>query len=258
MMTSNKKLKPIAKKTSIVEDVIAELSNFILSGVLEGTLKKGDKLLSERELAEALGVGRSTLREAMKVLTILGLLEVKTGQGTYITDGATDFYAAPLAWGLIIGDKSINELVEARSLLEGEAAFLAATRADNDELQELSGICQKMGQAMVNKDSQAYLESDVQFHMWIAKCAHNGVITKLLNTIRNLLELWIKKVLTDIDHIEKSFQEHIDVQVSLLNRDAEGAKKAMLIHIDSAAGMLSQELSKGGRSGQEWHTRKSH
>lgn len=249
-MNISKKLNPIVKKSSIVEDVISELSNYILSGVIEGNMKTGDRLLSERELAEALGVGRSTLREAMKVLTILGLLEVKPGQGTYITDGASDFYAAPLAWGLIIGENSINELVEARSLLEGEAAALASIRASEDELQNMSNIYHKMEQAMVNKDPQAYLESDVEFHMWIAKCAHNSVITKLLSTIRNLLKLWIKKVLTDVQNIEKSFEEHSRIYHRLSERAAEEAKQAMLLHIESAARMLDQELGKNEREVQ--------
>jgi len=115
-MTADITLKPISQKTSIVEDVIQELSNYILEGIMRGSIKKGDRIPSERELSEKLGVGRSTLREAIKVLIMLGLLEVRNGQGTFITEGTSDFYAAPLAWGIIMGDKSIAELVEARLL----------------------------------------------------------------------------------------------------------------------------------------------
>lgn len=235
-------LKRIPKKSSLVEDVINVLSNFILEGLIEGTTHTGDRLPSERELSEKLGVGRSTLREAIKVLTMLGLLEVRTGQGTFVTDGASDFYSAPLAWGLIIGEKSITELIEARSLLDCEAAYFAALRATREELQELEQAFTGMQSAARDNDPVRFTEFDVKFHMVIAQSAHNAVIYQTIRTIRKLLELWIQKVLVDTESLSATLAEHEKVYQCVMDGDADGAKEAMHHHVVRAAERLTRVL----------------
>jgi GntR family transcriptional repressor for pyruvate dehydrogenase complex len=244
-MTPDISLKSISKKTSIVEDVIQELSNYILEGIMRGSIKKGDRIPSERELSESLGVGRSTLREAIKVLIMLGLLEVRNGQGTYITEGTSDFYAAPLAWGIIIGDKSIAELVEARLLLDCEAAFLATTRANDVELREIETALLDMKEACENENIQKFIDGDVRFHMAIAKAAHNAVIFQTVKAIRKLLELWIEKVLIDMDTVRATLSEHDAVYKCILSKDAEGARERIRYHVNSAITRL--QLSASGK-----------
>jgi len=231
-------LSPIPKKPSLVEDVIQELSNFILEGMIEGKLKLGDRLPSEREISDLLHVGRSTLREAMKVLTILGLLEARTGQGTFITDGSSDFYAAPLAWGLIIGEQSIAELIEARALLECEAASLAAVRATPEEREQLKQAFIDMQSAKERGDVQRFIDEDVRFHITLAKAAHNAVIFQTIKTIRRLLELWIQKVLVSAESLAETVEEHRTVVDAIRLHDAEQAKFAMQRHIGSATERL--------------------
>lgn len=233
-------LSPIPKKPSLVEDVIQALSNFILEGMIEGRLKLGDRLPSEREISDLLHVGRSTLREAMKVLTILGLLEVRTGQGTFITDGASDFYAAPLAWSLIIGEQSTTELIEARALLECEAASLAAVRATPDEREQLERAFIGMQSATERGDVQRFIDEDVRFHITLAKAAHNAVIFQTIKTIRRLLELWIQKVLVSAESLVETVEEHRAVFDAINLRDAQRAKAAMHRHIGAATERLEK------------------
>lgn len=240
-------LKPIPKKASLVEDVIKELSNYILEGIMEGTVMTGAKMPSERELSETLGVGRSTLREAVKVLTMLGLLEVKPGQGTFITDGSSDFYAAPLAWGLLIGERSIEELVEVRSLLDCESARLAALRATPDELDVLRTHYEEMVTACENEDAQAFADADVRFHLTVARAAHNAVILQTMRTIRRLLELWISKVLIDSESLEVTVNEHRKVYECIRDHNPVGSEKAMYHHVQRAANRLGTILNRAAK-----------
>lgn len=235
-------LKPIPKKASLVEDVIREISNYILEGILEGTITTGAKMPSERELSETLGVGRSTLREAVKVLTMLGLLEVKPGQGTFITDGSSDFYAAPLAWGLLIGERSIGEIVEVRSLLDCEAARLAALRATPDEVDMVRSHYEEMVAAHETCDAEAFADADVRFHLAVARAAHNAVILQTMRTIRRLLELWISKVLTNSESLAVTLDEHRSVYESIRDKKPEGSQEAMYRHVQAAADRLGTVL----------------
>ncbi len=242
MKSENSGLRPIPKKISLVEDVIREISNYILEGILQGTIQTGSKIPPERELSESLGVGRSTLREAVKVLAMLGLLEVRPGQGTFVADGSSDFYAAPLAWGLLIGERSITELVEVRSLLDCEAASLAAQRATKEELENLGQDYERMRQAMIDGDPIQFAEADVRFHMSVALGAHNTVIFQTMRTIRRLLELWISKVLVDLESLSVTLDEHRQVYERICDGDANGAKEAMRRHVQAAADRLSGVL----------------
>jgi GntR family transcriptional repressor for pyruvate dehydrogenase complex len=236
-------LKPIRRNVSLVENVAQEISNYILEGLLAGKLKKGDQLPSERELSESLGIGRSTLREAIKVLTMLGLLEIRSGQGTFITSGTTDFYAAPLAWGLIIGEKSVAELVEARLLIDSEAAYLAAMRANGEEIHEIETAFRNMEIAYKNGDTEKFTEEDVNFHMALAKAAHNAVFFQVTIAIRKLLEIWIEKVLVDVDSVHETLKEHEVIYKCILERDAEGAREGVRHHIHCATARLIQVSS---------------
>lgn len=227
-------LKPILKKTSIVEDVIKEISNNILDGIIQGTIKIGDRIPSERELSEKLGIGRSTLREAIKVLAMMGLLEVRTGQGTFITGGSSDMYAVPLAWSIIISEKSIAELMEARLLLECEAAYLSTIRASDQEVNEIEKAFIGMKAACEDGSIQAFIDENVAFHLSIAKAAHNSVILQTLKAIRKLLEMWIKKVHLDIDTAQLTLSEHERVYRCIVNKDPEGAREGIRTHLNLA------------------------
>jgi len=237
-------LKPIPKKTSIVEDVIKELSNYILEGIIAGTIKKGDRIPSERELSERLGIGRSTLREAIKVIAMMGLLEVRTGQGTFVTEGNSDFYAAPLAWGIIIAEKSIAELVEARLLLESEAVYLATIRASEQELQAIENAMITMREACEGGDIPTFVKADLAFHVSIANSAHNAVILQTLKAIRKLLEMWIGKVLVDMNAVKLTLVEHEEVYRGIVNKDPDVAREGIRNHLDLASKRLEKNIVK--------------
>lgn len=233
-------LGPISKKNNVVDDVIQELCNYILGGIMSGTFKKGDKIPSERELSELLNVGRSTIRESIKVLIMLGLLTIKPGQGTYIADGSDGFYSAPLSWGLIIGYKSIEEIIEVRILLESEAARLATIRCGSESMKTINEIIANMHRHLNNDDVKAFSAEDVKLHLTIAEAADNSAIYQMINTIRKLLEVWINRVLIDRDSMKITLQEHEAVYNCMRLGDANGAYEAMRKHIKAACMRLKK------------------
>ena len=121
---TSRHLEPISR-TTVVDEIVERLIGLIVD---EG-LKPGDQLIPERELMERLEVGRSSLREAIKTLCALGVLEIKRGTGTFVGYGDTSILTKPLAWGLFLNQTSIQQVIEARSVIEVALAGWAAERA---------------------------------------------------------------------------------------------------------------------------------
>jgi len=236
------KIKPVPARTSVVDDVVKSICDYILDGVMRGTIHKGDRIPSERELCKALGIGRSTLREAIKVLIMLGLLEIKKGQGTFVADSTTGFYTAPLAWGFIIGENSLEEIAEVRTLLESESAYLATQRADKESMRQIKDAYEGLSVAAEENDAERFTEMDVKFHLAIAQAAQNSAIFQMLSTIRRLLTIWINEVLVDYEALEITHKEHKKVYDCMRLGDAAGARAAMREHLE-AAGLRLKKVS---------------
>src|SRR5215204_3800636 len=127
--TLSRHLDPI-NRTTVVDEIVERLIGLIID---EG-LKPGDQLIPERELMARLEVGRSSLREAIKTLCALGVLEIKRGTGTFIGYGDTSILTKPLSWGLFMNQGSIQQVIEARSVIEVALAGWAAERATEEEI----------------------------------------------------------------------------------------------------------------------------
>lgn len=245
MKIVKKVLTPISRKRTLVEEVIYNLSEYILEGLFEGSLKRGDKLPSERELAEWLNVGRSTIREATKILLHLNLIEVKMGQGTFISDGTSEINVAPLTWGLILNQQSFEELLEARITIEEKCVELATHRANSKEIKLIENTLYEMEKAINNNNKEKIGEMDVLFHIRVAEAAHNSVLYQTLRTIRSLMKIWISKVVAqDPSSHEGTLNEHRIVYYSMLDKDTEGARIAMKEHIFKASNRLQKLVLK--------------
>src|SRR5262245_25549515 len=122
-------LAPISRP-AITDEIVNRLSRLIL----DERLRPGDRLPSEYALMSQLGVGRSSLREAIKTLRALGVVDVVNGNGMFVARGGAALGSKPLSWGLLMRDSGARELVDARRLIEGELAALAAERASAEEI----------------------------------------------------------------------------------------------------------------------------
>lgn len=181
------------KPHRLVDDVVNQLQQKISSGEIQ----PGDKIPTEPRLMELFGVGRSTIREAIRVLVHAGLLEKKQGYGTYLKDNP--IIQEPLAHRLYRAE--LIEVYEARKMLELEMAQLAALRRDESDLENMRKHLNTRELALEEDDRELYTKSDIEFHMAIAKASKNGIIIDLFRTFSH--------VITDaMNTLNKAYRSH--------------------------------------------------
>jgi GntR family transcriptional regulator, transcriptional repressor for pyruvate dehydrogenase complex len=221
------------------ESTVAEIARQLLSQLLSGQVRPGTRLPSERAMAEALGVGRSTIREALKSLDVLGILEVRTGDGTYLRQGTSDLLPQAIEWGLMLGQPRTLDLVEARRHIEIITARLAAERADEDDVATLRRHFDAMRSA---PDPESLVEADIAFHIALADIARNTVLADILLSVRALLRVWIGRAVQQAHGIEDPVAEHAGVMEAVANHDPAAAAQAMEQHMSRAANRLTGSL----------------
>jgi GntR family transcriptional repressor for pyruvate dehydrogenase complex len=215
------------------------IARALLDRILSGQLKPGTRMPSERELADAFGTGRGPVREALKSLGLLGLLEVRQGDGTYLREARADVLPRVIQWGLLVGEQATLDLVEARQLIEVDIAPLAAQRRDRADLRAIRSQLQGMERA---RTPQAFVRADVGFHLKIAAASKNSVLANLLTSIQALLEVWIGRVVEAAGDTRPSYEEHPPIYEAIERQDAAAAAAAMESHLTGAAGRLRRAL----------------
>lgn len=204
------------------ESVVDKIVNRITDGIISGDFKPGSKIPTEVELSESLGVGRNSVREAIKVLVSLGVLKIKRSEGTFVTQGFSDKMLNPLLYGLILEDGSSKSLVELRRIFEVGTLQLAVQNSDEDDIKLLNekyeNLCFEVSNGL--KDCDKVLKADIDFHNALGIASHNklvvtinSVITKLtiptrLKTTKRMLdenmnEFFIKTHRRMLDTVEK-------------------------------------------------------
>ena len=228
-------LTPVGR-TTLTSDICRKLANHLI----RGDWQEGEKIPAERVLCQQLGVGRASLREAMKALEIMGMIEIHLGDGTYVCK-RSDFFSRPLLWAIASSGKAeAHELAEARRLIEVELAGLAAERATADELKLIGSYLEQMAQSA--SDSKQFLNADIDFHLAIGQAAHNSILLNALLLIRNLMKRWIGGALAVPGVQAKALLQHKSIFLALSNRDRAGARAAMTAHLEEMASHLVEVL----------------
>ena len=228
-------LTPVGR-TTLTSDICRKLANHLI----RGDWQEGEKIPPERVLCQQLGVGRASLREAMKALEIMGMIEIHLGDGTYVCK-RSDFFARPLLWAIASSGKAeAQELSEARKLIEVELAGLAAQRATDEELKAAGACLEQMEKSGAN--SKEFLNADIGFHLAIAQAGHNAILLNALLLIRNLMQRWIGGALAVTGVQETALRQHKDIFAALLRRDRDAARAAMGGHLEEMAKHLGEVL----------------
>ena len=205
---------------SQVED---ELMNFILQEPIE----VGQKIPNEFELAEKFGVGRSTVREAVKGLVSKGILEVRRGSGTFVISTYT-LEDDPLGLSKFEDKfKLALELFDVRIMLEPEIASLACDYATEEEKKQLQQLCDEVEQ--VYKSGKNHIEKDIEFHTCIARCSKNRVVETLIPVINTAVMTFAN--LTHRTLMQETIDTHRAITDAIIKGDSVGAKCAMIMHL---------------------------
>lgn len=227
-------LAQMVQKTSYVETLVRVMSDYLMDNIISGELKPGDKLPSDRNLALMFNVGRTAVREALKVLSVLGLVRILPGQGTFIASTTSSFFLAPLSWTFLIGEHNLEHVITVRTMLEDTSSRLAAENATEADLDELKEVYEAAKDAFANQNFQKFLEYDIDFHLMIAKCSHNPIIYDLLLTSRKLITHISKSGMVNLDDLNVIYQEHTRIYESILARDSKASSRDMRNHLDSS------------------------
>lgn len=222
----------IIQRRKLYEEVADRVQQMIISG----TLRPGDRLPPEPQLSEQFGVSRTAIREAVRVLVERCLIEVRQGQGTFVVLPSSDRASEFLSLFLQLTNRSITELLEARRAIELEAAALAAVRRDEDDLRRIAACLDGMRyiQSSPTVDPEPFIESDVQFHLQIARATRNEIFTFMLTVLRDLLRENIRQALRAPQTRSRAIAEHEKVLNAIKKGDPEEARSTMVKHLENA------------------------
>jgi GntR family transcriptional repressor for pyruvate dehydrogenase complex len=224
-------IEPI-KSTRIYEEIVRQVKAMIS----EGRLKSGDQLPPERDLAEKFVVSRTSVREALRALESLGLVEIRPGEGTFVREVSVETLIEPLALVMLTQREAIGELFEARRILEPAIAALAARRATPEDIQEMERILD--AQAAEIAAGHTGLAQDAQFHDAIASAAHNRAITRLVHGIMDLLTQSREESLSAPGRPTRSHEDHRRTLEAIRARDAAAAERAMREHLEAVEALV--------------------
>jgi GntR family transcriptional repressor for pyruvate dehydrogenase complex len=226
-VNSTTALKPVSR-TTLSEQVALQLA----SELDAKRWRPGEKLPSEAELCKVFNVGRSTLREALKSLSFIGLIRMRAGEGSYVADQKSRYMEGPLllAKGVLNSEKEVNDLCEARLLIETELAALCAQRATLQDFRALEKIVRDMKTA-IDDGADTVGGQDLSFHMAVAAASRNEVLATLLKNIQEALHELIEKSLHLPAGMELAYQQHRTLLEALKQRNPSIARKAMRTHL---------------------------
>lgn len=221
-------IEPI-KKTRVAEEVADRIRTLIL----DGTFPQGQPLPSERVLTEQFGVSRGSIRDALRMLETIGLIETQHGRGTFPRELTVDRLVAPLASMMAFQSDLRDELMDVRRMFEPAVARVAAQRATEKDFDDLDRILEAQRRKL--KKGHSAIVEDTEFHAALARSTGNRVVVSLMATLNDLLVESRTLSLKQKGRPAKSIEGHESVVAALRHRDPDAAARAMTHHIDQIA-----------------------
>ena len=221
------------KRLTLPDKIIEQIKNTII----EGSLKPGDILPSERELAERFSVGRTTVREALKALSYTRVIK-KVREGTIVNRNISNFFIDSLTEMLILKHLDFEDLFETRKILEVKLAGLAAQRATIEDVEMIENILKKMSEK-ANQNPYEFVTEDIKFHESIAEAAQNRVLYEVFIAVRLLLKKAQEEVIKYPGITERSLKYHEKIFKAIKMQNVSKAERAMFDHLDDVEKALT-------------------
>jgi len=221
--------------------VYQQVIDYISCLIKEGKLKKGDKIPTERDLSVRFSVSRNSIREALKILEVIGLVVRRQGDGTFIKEQFDDCLTEPLSMVFMLEEIGIDDIFQFRSMIEVQTVALAASRITDAEIEALEMTYQNM---IMEKDDVNKAKYDTEFHHIIAKASKNVLILNSYNVMSSLMGAFINniriKVLEGGGTEEVVSSIHKKILEALKNRDPQRAEVAIKEHMEVINSMFKQ------------------
>jgi GntR family transcriptional repressor for pyruvate dehydrogenase complex len=208
--------------------------------ISDGALKPGDLLPPERELVAKLGVGRSSIRDAVRTLEVMGILEPRQGHGTVVRDLSADALVVPLSLVLTRKRELVTELLDVRRMIEPGLAARAAKNATAEEIAHMGAILARH-EAKLRRGEEA-MDEDSDFHYAIALAARNSVVLRVLDVLMDLLRESRSRSLQVAGRPQRSFDGHRRILRALQKRDAKAAEAAVRRHLKEIEEVVMRQL----------------
>jgi GntR family transcriptional repressor for pyruvate dehydrogenase complex len=227
---SRARFRVLGRKEDLVERVVRAIE----SEIFARRLPVGTRLPPEREFSERLGVSRTVVREAVRILVTKGLLDTRHGIGTSVRAVTRHEVLEPLTLFLRSCDEkvTIDHLHQVRSTLEVESAGVAAEHATEADIEDLRRICTEM--EAVASEPEQFAQKDAEFHRRLSQTTHNPLMTLLLDSIRDLMAEVRTLVAREPGLFERVMPTHVQILECVASRDVQGARSAMREHLSTA------------------------
>ncbi|MGH9433710.1 MAG: FadR/GntR family transcriptional regulator [Terriglobia bacterium] len=233
----------LASRPTPGPDLTAKLIANFKNLIAEGVFTPGSKLPPERELAQRFRVNRSSLRQALKVLQLMGVVTQRVGSGTYLSPGATNILREPMEFLILMGDITDEELFDARLIVETESAARAAERATFEDLESLR---QAIADMATSQSDQARLEADLAFHEAIFRASGNRVCRLIFTVIHRAILVSMAKIVKRSD-VGRPLSFHKEIYSAISQQNSQEAKRLMQEHLLDAKSQLLAANKKAGR-----------
>jgi GntR family transcriptional repressor for pyruvate dehydrogenase complex len=224
------------RKTRLFESVAQQLQRLIV----DGALKPGDRLPSERELAEQFAVSRGSVRDAIRTLELVGLVVPRQGEGTVVAEVSAEAVVMPIASLLLRKRELIAELLDVRKMIEPALAARAAVRASPEEIARLEDVLRRQREKTLRGEST--VDEDGEFHYLVALAAKNSVVRSVLDVLMGLLRETRTRSLQTDGRSQRSLAGHRRVLAAIKRRDPEAAARAVRRHVEEIESIVLKKL----------------
>lgn len=226
--------KPEVCENTNVSQLLHVLITYFSGKVLTGEMHKGDIIESEQELSRKLGASKAHVKEALKVLNVLGVIDMRSGKESVLNSNDAQALINPLTWSLFFSGTNITNILEIRDMIQIRGIELAITKKSETFLNELHDIYHRLHIAYVNGNQSLFIEGDTQFHLCIAKGSGNAVFYSISETINALIKQVSKEKVFGPEQLKEIHEEHIRIFAYILAGDVDNAKLAMEQHVKNA------------------------
>lgn len=217
-----------------------EIANRVLMQIRAQELRPGDKLPAERNLAQLMNVSRPVLREALRALALMGVVDIRQGAGTYITSLEPRRLIAHLDFAFSKDGVALAQLLEARRVVEAGNVRLAAVRITDPELAELDDLVRLLAEAIADPDR--FGELDIAVHLAVCSAARNFVLLQFMNIVSALGRVSRERTGGRREVRESVLRDHRRLLDALRAHDADAAERAMLQHLDRVEAELRSAI----------------